>query len=394
MFVFKAFVIFFLFPWMTFLQASDEKTVTFEGVVEGQDVSPLIFRKAPAASPLRSPFSRSADLLSPRGFDDVGSARGALYPSPLRPCSPNPLLEEYGQICHIVRPGAGVELSEKDHDIIEAAVVKAAHYAPDLEEHNMERVREFCEKHAPFQGIEERHTGDWHTLVSTLQKQGKTSLSLIAYGSLMDDMSSQEFSTRGDTVWAFGAKRSFDFMPPSPERSAYGIPHREREGEMLRLCVTYTGAYDDSFNGRLMQINLGDELTALRMREKGYDLVRLPAVRLSGAERPTMHLEYAYVLTRPLGSLEEHPSKRYAVSKDPIPLSPHIGYLYACMNGATALRNPRMAHGLTHFLHTTHVRDMRLCEWVKQRTPKVVVEGLISPRSYCRAMIASNMHLS
>ncbi|MBA4118415.1 MAG: hypothetical protein C0514_05950 [Candidatus Puniceispirillum sp.] len=362
-----------------------------------EDVSPYIFRKTHVPqSPLRSPLSRSREILSPRTWEgvDLRSSQGSPCPSPLRPCSPNPVFEEYGQVGDAARPGAGVEITQEAHNLIEAALIMAAYYAPPIDAENIERVRQFCQRHAPFPEEEERYSGDWTDLEERLRIEGKTHLPLIAYGSLMDDLSSGEFAVHGPTVWAFGAVRSFDFIPPSPETSPFGMPHKTREGEILRLLATYTGSYDNHFNGRLMYIALGEELNALRTREKGYDLVRLPAVRFGGeGRRVTMHLEHAYVLMRPLEendaplkTLEVHPNKKYGVTSPALKLLPHDLYLYGCMRGAKSLNQPRMAHGLSHFLNTTYVETQSLQSWLKERASLAASRTLVSPRKYFHAL--------
>jgi hypothetical protein len=295
--------------------------------------------------------------------------------SPLRPASPFALESEYLEVGTLARPGAGTLVSEDNYHVISSAVMMAAYMTPDMGSNTFESIKSFCKKHYTFPAQEERYEGDWSDLEQSLREVGKKSFKLIGYGSLIDPESSTEFSIKGDPVLAFGVRRDTSFFPPCPELSPLGMPPSPYEKDLLRFAVKYTGDYENAINGRLVEINLGQEFEDLRVRERGYDLIKVPVVRFESKEKFKMHLEDAYILAQSQGDKE---------NVRPLDFSPHMAYLYVCLRGAMHLSKsmPRSTHALSFFLLTTHVGDKKLGDWLRARSLEGGSGDNISPRAY------------
>ena len=219
----------------------------------------------------------------------------------------------------------------------------------------------------------ERHTDNWSTLEKKLHLQGKESFHLIGFGSLLDPRSSRDFPTRKNPAIAFGVRRFFGFTPSSPERSSLGIPEAPYHHEQLRLSTRITKKESDLTNGVLLEIHLGKEMDALKKREKGYDLVKVPIIKITKNNRLSGEILYeideAYILAEP---------EKNALSRDiqtpKKPLSPHISYLYICLRGAQILSEQisKDTCFTQLFLETTFLEDGKtsLTEWIDISTQR------------------------
>lgn len=306
--------------------------------------------------------------------------------SPLRPASPFSLERQYLEVGSLARPGAGTSVSEDQYHVISSAVKMAAYMTPEMGSNTFESIKRFCKRHYKFPEDEERHEGDWSTLENSLMFEQKKSFKLIAYGSLIDPESSTEFSTKGDPVLAFGVKRDTSFLPPSPETSPLGIPPSPYEKDLLRFAVDYTGDYDNAINGLLLEVKIGEEFDALRVRERGYDLIKVPVVRFESKEGFKMYLEEAYILAHSVGNKENK------MTYNPKEFSPHMAYLYICLRGAMNLskRMPKSTHALSVFLSTTYVGDKRLGDWLRERPLEGSNDIDLSPRAYFQKIRSSD----
>lgn len=210
----------------------------------------------------------------------------------------------------------------------------------------------------------QRHSGNWSSLEQTLLSRGQKSFYLLGFGSLLDPAFSQEFASREGLAVAFGVKRFFGFNPQRPETSPLGLPEAPNHHEVLRLTTRLTQNPQDMTNGVLLKINLGKEMEALRTREAGYDLVKVPILKLSqnlSQNHPIEALDEAYILVEP-----PHPHKQ---ERDLLPLlAPHIAYLYICLRGAkTPLENTSEDLSfLKLFIETTYLSDAKtpISYWV------------------------------
>ncbi len=335
----------------------------------------------------RNPLSRSNPYLSRleeefmRGCD-----------SPMRPSSPLPIEYDFLEVGELARPGRGVIMPPENRDLLTSAVSVAAHTAPTLREEMLAAIQRYFEEHNPFLVQEERHTNSWQTLEDSLKEQQKTKFKLIGYGSLLDSASSQEFPQRGKPILAFGVRRFFGFLPEKPENSPLGMPDESQEKALLRLTVEYTGSYADKINGLLLTVNLGDEFEALRQREAGYDLIKVPVVRFDPNNSKKMRIKEAYILALSKDTLQETTEakpKHWPYVNDPY--TPHLSYLYVCLRGAMKLSQdaPKFAHFLSLFLESTYVKNdedkTNLRNWILSEYSKNT-PGNITPRSHLQQL--------
>jgi hypothetical protein len=311
--------------------------------------------------------------------------------SPMRPSSPLPFSYDFLEVGPLARPGKGVVLPPEERDLLASAVSVAAHVAPTLREEMIQAIQKHFKEHTPFSDQEERHTDSWQTLEDSLTQKGKTKFKLIGYGSLLDPASSQEFSKRGKSILAFGVRRFFGFLPEKPENSPLGMPDKSEENALLRLTVEYTGSYEDKINGVLLTVNLGDEFEALRKREAGYDLIKVPVVRFDPKNSKKMRLKEAYILA--LGKevsqdKDDARPKHWPYVSDPY--RPHLSYLYVCLRGAMklSLDAPKFIHFLSLFLDSTYVKNdeesIDLRNWIISEYSRKI-PGNVTPRThYCQ----------
>lgn len=162
---------------------------------------------------------------------------------------------------------------------------------------------------AAFQEAQEisRTTPTWMypypELVDDLKTQGKTSLLLFTYGSLMDvssakrTLSESSLDTRRPAV-AYGIKRVFDLDVAITPESRWCTPNNPKARAMLNIVPSPSSVV----NGVLMDIAIGD-IHALLLREEGYNLIPVVVAEWDTAqEEPTILYQIAYTFHAPQGS--------------------------------------------------------------------------------------------
>lgn len=181
----------------------------------------------------------------------------------------------------------------------------------------------------------------WASLESDLERQGRDTLALVAYGSLVNpDSAALTLGPKSGRarrpVIAYGVRRIFNF--PIPEgHTRYGPPVNPRA--IAALNLRQTGARSDSINGVLLPVSIED-LPAMRDRERGYDLQPVACTDWGhdGAES-----FIGYVLVWP-----DAPTNAS--------VEPHRRYYEVCRQGAAGLgpafleawlRNTYLADGIT-----------------------------------------------
>jgi len=181
----------------------------------------------------------------------------------------------------------------------------------------------------------------WGSLEANLARQGRDSLALVAYGSLVNpDSAAVTLGPRSghvrQPVVAHGVRRVFD-VPIPADHPRYGPPINPRATGVLN--VRLTAAEHDAINGVLLHVAIED-LPALREREEGYDL---HPVACTDWEQTGADGRVAYVLVCP------------APLTDP-QVEPHRRYYEVCREGAagfgpaflaTWLDNTYLADGVT-----------------------------------------------
>lgn len=143
-------------------------------------------------------------------------------------------------------------------------------------------------------------------LEDSLTKQGKNSLLLFSYGSLMDKksasltLSPKALSTYRYAI-AFGVIRLFDRDVPIKAQSKWGIPLKSEARGMLNICpVSYL---EEFVNGVVMEIPLED-IKNLLSREEGYDLIPIVIADWNSfIQKKEMKFEIAYALHAPQSSV-------------------------------------------------------------------------------------------
>lgn len=184
----------------------------------------------------------------------------------------------------------------------------------------------------------------WKTLEPELNRKGLSSISIVAYGSLLNSASAAKtFWGRPlgprDPVIAFGARRIFNYQMSSGG-GQYGPPTRPLARAALNTRIT--GNINDALNGVLLEISVG-EIRAMQAREKGYDLLRVACLRWNAIEEPPF---LAYILRCP----DEPQSGRKRTNDE---LEPHREYYWRCRRGAGELGE----EFLRFWLSTTYLAD-------------------------------------
>lgn len=191
----------------------------------------------------------------------------------------------------------------------------------------------------------------WNGLESYMADQPDRRIALIGYGSLLNPDSAAR--TISDTpleghppVLAMGGRRLFNYVIPASALGRY--PKTGAPRESAALNIEYSCSEHDLFNGRLIEVTLGD-LEGLRKREYGYDL------------RPV-----AYV---PWNNMKSAPKRAYVLVAEKAcvggrkvidnTLLPQPGYAEICRKGA-ALVSPEF---LTVYLKTTWLGDGARTLW-------------------------------
>ena len=142
-------------------------------------------------------------------------------------------------------------------------------------------------------------------IVSYLRDEGKKSILIFSYGSLMDSSSAARslskisMATRRPGI-AFGIRRLFDRDVPICKGSKWGIPNDPNARGMLNIMLSEQP--EDFINGVLVDVILED-IPDILCREEEYDL--LPIVvqnwdNIANSEHP--HYLIAYTFHAPQGS--------------------------------------------------------------------------------------------
>lgn len=139
----------------------------------------------------------------------------------------------------------------------------------------------------PVYGMDLEHCGDCEQMLKNsptfhypysdlhliLENEGRESIKIFSYGSLMDfdsaanTLSEQSMKTFKPAV-AFGVKRLFNRDVPIKPNSKWGIPKNENARGMLNLVKEE----DQMVNGVIFEVRRED-IPSLLYREEGYDLI-------------------------------------------------------------------------------------------------------------------------
>lgn len=154
-------------------------------------------------------------------------------------------------------------------------------------------------------------------------------LDLLGYGSLLNPESARRTIPSTPVnghppAVGFGLRRVFNYRMPDSVVECYGIGIGSKERAALNCEVS--GSNDSIFNARVLTVPFSD-LEALRVRERGYDLVRVPM--LSWPLRGAGQVSYGFALCAPC-PLEGEASEFVDDS-----LLPHQQYSKLCYEGST-----------------------------------------------------------
>lgn len=139
-------------------------------------------------------------------------------------------------------------------------------------------------------------------LEAHLKRQGKTTIPIFTFGSLLDSHSaSRTFSKKslstGVLTVAIGTKRVFNRDIPIDPSHNWGVPCNSEARAMLNLQKT--NDTNDVTNGLLLQVQTED-IEPMRRREYGYDLV--PVIVISWDDylnKKSPHYSIAYTFHSP-----------------------------------------------------------------------------------------------
>nr|WP_299384465.1 NB-ARC domain-containing protein [Allomuricauda sp.] len=189
----------------------------------------------------------------------------------------------------------------------------------------------------------------WFNLEESLEEQGKKSILLFGYGSLLNKISAKE--TLNDTSVnqyrpsiAFGIKRLLDYNMPDDVRARSLYKNSTGPKELGLFNTRYTGSITDNINGAIIEIPI-EEVKNLRAREIGYDL--RPVICIDWPYNPdNPEFIHAYALGCSGRTWEGKPLTDHT-------LLPHRDYLELCRKGAEGLGDGF----LRHFLQTSFLAD-------------------------------------
>lgn len=148
------------------------------------------------------------------------------------------------------------------------------------------------------------YTYPYPELSEKLATEGKSSLPLFIYGSLIDEksaartLSTKAIATRRPAL-AFGMKRVFNRDVPINPESSFGLPCNANARGMLN--VAKTEHLENFMNGVILDIPL-DEIPALMKRETGYNLVPVVVADWNALNIGKIRYSIAYILQAPSGS--------------------------------------------------------------------------------------------
>jgi hypothetical protein len=188
-----------------------------------------------------------------------------------------------------------------------------------------------------------RYPYPWVDLETDLTSGKFSSLTVLAYGSVMNDQSAARTLSRLDhdrtAAVAFGVKRVFNYPMTQAAIDRYAAPISSRH--VAALNTIETGNPADTVNGIFRRIAV-DDIERFREREKDYNLV--PVECLEWCTRQPVK-ETVYVLVCPT------PNEQ---------LLPHLKYLETCERGAGKIS----AAFLSEFQRSTFLADGRcLADW-------------------------------
>lgn len=270
------------------------------------------------------------------------------------------LSENYSLQEYEIRPGAGRVLSTESRNKILHSIREVIESSTSSTCFSEELFENFDISSFQF----ERYTGNWEVLEEELRLEGKKTLLVLGFGSLLDSRLSRKFHNRQEPALAFGVRRFFGFKHPSPEKSSLGIPEQPYDKEQLRLTTRLTMDSSDITNGVLLQIDLDKEMEDFRDREKGYDLVKVPIIKIKKTKEgiPYYELSEAYILTEP--EEDEYEKRNDSLHS----FSPHMSYLYVCLRGARDVSQEWLKDKcfLDLFIKTTYLSDEKtpVEDWV------------------------------
>jgi hypothetical protein len=199
----------------------------------------------------------------------------------------------------------------------------------------------------------------WNSLERDLKTQGLSKFPMIGYGSLVNIKSAavtlQDKSlNRNRPVIAFGARRIFNYiMPKNVER--YGPVSDQNRAA---LNVHTTKKITDTLNGILFEITL-DEISAIRSREIGYDLVPVATINWNENNNPPFLAYILRCLDKP------HKGKNLTSSN----IVPHKKYYQTCRDGALQIGKDF----LQFWLATTYLADgvTPVSNWEVNELPEI-----------------------
>lgn len=198
----------------------------------------------------------------------------------------------------------------------------------------------------------------WDGLESAIEKLPGQFLSMVGYGSLMNQSSAAitiQSSNTTRTPWlTFGCRRVFNYEMTPPALSRYGSPGTPFERAALNVFMT--GNVADMVNGIRITLAASD-VPALRGREVGYDLVPVVSIPWdwNDATEPTV----AYLLLAP--DVAPKPEWQQVNPN----LLPHPAYRRLCQEGASQIA----PDFLELFLTSSYLADKEtsLKAWKQER---------------------------
>ena len=164
----------------------------------------------------------------------------------------------------------------------------------------------------------------WIEAEEYLKSQGRNVINLVGYGSLLNPVSAarsiRDTPTEGHpAIVALGARRVFNYQMPASVFLRYGT----EPGIKDRAALNAESSEFGLMNGRLINLK-AEDLPALRIREKAYDLHPVSCVYWANREEPPFS---GYVLCC---RHEYFEGERFVDDS----LSPYAPYANLCREGA------------------------------------------------------------
>lgn len=200
----------------------------------------------------------------------------------------------------------------------------------------------------------------WDTLEEDLEDRRISEITVIGYGSLVNiasialTLSEQSLATCQPVI-AFGARRLFNYdMPLDLDRYAPPVHPLARAA----LNVHLTGKVDDVVNGIAIKLASAD-ISAMRGREVGYDLVPIACLQWYKLEKPPFPAHILCCFD------EFREGKRHTNDK----IEPHRQYYSLCRKGASEFGE----EFLRLWLATTYLADAvtPVAQWEINNFPEV-----------------------